>query len=55
MSRLKRDVKEDSAEKLRETGFDVMDFGAHCLVQDDDYLDMIVRLARAVAEGDRKT
>ena len=45
-------LKEALAGKLREAGFEVVDFGAHRLVQDDDYPDMIVPLAKAVADGD---
>ena len=39
------------AESLREAGYEVVDFGAHHLNPRDDYPDMIVPLARAVAAG----
>jgi ribose 5-phosphate isomerase B len=37
---------------LRDSGFDVRDFGAEHLSPDDDYPDLIAPLARAVASGD---
>ena len=37
--------------QLREAGYPVTDFGSHQLTPDDDYPDLIVPLARAVAEG----
>ncbi len=40
------------AESLRTAGFDVVDFGAHQLNPGDDYPDIIVPMARAVAAGD---
>ena len=39
------------AESLRDAGFEVVDFGADQLNPSDDYPDIIVPLARAVAEG----
>jgi ribose 5-phosphate isomerase B len=45
-------LKEGLTAKLRESGFDVVDFGAYHLVADDDYPDMVVPLAKAVAAGD---
>ncbi len=45
-------LKEGLAAKLRESGFDVVDFGAHRLVDDDDYPDTVIPLAKAVAAGD---
>ncbi|MHB1037605.1 MAG: RpiB/LacA/LacB family sugar-phosphate isomerase [Pirellulales bacterium] len=45
-------LKETLAGKLREAGFEVVDFGAAHLVQDDDYPDRVVPLAQAVATGD---
>jgi len=44
-------LKEDLAGRLRQAGFEVVDFGASSLVQDDDYPDTVVPLARAVAQG----
>lgn len=44
-------LKNEIAAKLREAGFDVIDFGAHSLVPDDDYPDTVIPLAIAVAEG----
>lgn len=40
------------AGKLREAGYDVVDFGDSQLKQDDDYPDYVVPLARAVARGE---
>jgi ribose 5-phosphate isomerase B len=37
---------------LKTAGFEVVDFGAHEMVFDDDYPDYIVPLAKAVAHGD---
>ena len=45
-------LKEDLLAHLRETGHEVVDFGAHTLVTDDDYPDFVTPLARAVAEGE---
>lgn len=44
-------LKEELRRRLHEAGFEVLDFGAYGLVEDDDYPDMVVPLARAVAEG----
>ena len=44
-------LKEDLAARLRAAGHEVVDFGAHRLVSDDDYPDFVVPLARAVAAG----
>ena len=43
-------LKEQAAESLRSSGYEVVDFGAHELNPGDDYPDFIVPLARAVAE-----
>ena len=40
------------AESLHDAGFEVVDFGAYQLIPSDDYPDIIVPLARAVAAGD---
>ncbi len=45
-------LKEELAEALRASSYDVVDFGAHALSQGDDYPDFVVPLARAVAAGD---
>jgi ribose 5-phosphate isomerase B len=45
------ELKEKLAAQLRETGHEVVDFGAHQLVPDDDYPDFVVPLARAAAAG----
>ena len=37
---------------LKAAGFDVVDFGAHGLVTEDDYPDFVVPLAMAVAKGE---
>jgi ribose 5-phosphate isomerase B len=44
-------LKEFLAEKLREAGYDVTDFGDQQLKSDDDYPDFIIPLACAVAAG----
>jgi ribose 5-phosphate isomerase B len=40
------------AESLRDAGFEVVDFGSYQLNPSDDYPDIIVPLAKAVAAGD---
>ena len=42
-------LKEELLSQLRAAGHEVVDFGAHCLSEDDDYPDYVVPLARAVA------
>ena len=37
---------------LKAAGYEVVDFGAHELVSEDDYPDFVVPLARAVARGE---
>jgi ribose 5-phosphate isomerase B len=44
-------LKEELIAKLRATGHQVTDFGAHSLTSDDDYPDFIVPLADAVVAG----
>jgi ribose 5-phosphate isomerase B len=44
-------LKEELLERLRTAGHDVVDFGAYQLDPSDDYPDIIVPLARAVAAG----
>jgi ribose 5-phosphate isomerase B len=46
------DLKEAMAAKLREAGYDVVDFGALRLTPDDDYPDTVIPLAQAVAQGE---
>ena len=45
-------LKEQVAESLRGSGYEVVDFGAHQLNPGDDYPDFIIPLARAVAAGE---
>src|SRR5262249_54453355 len=44
-------LKQELLARLRAAGHEVVDFGAHELVPDDDYPDFIIPLARAVAAG----
>jgi ribose 5-phosphate isomerase B len=44
-------LKEDLLARLRASGHEVVDFGAHGLDAGDDYPDFVVPLARAVAAG----
>jgi ribose 5-phosphate isomerase B len=46
------ELKEYLAGRMRETGYEVTDFGDGKLSEDDDYPDFIVPLARAVSSGD---
>ena len=46
------DLKEQLVELLKASGYEVVDFGAHELVPDDDYPDFIVPMAMAVARGE---
>jgi len=46
------ELKKYLKKALTESGFEVVDFGAHALVPTDDYPDWVVPLARAVARGD---
>jgi ribose 5-phosphate isomerase B len=45
-------LKDELAGKLRDAGFEVVDFGAHELNPDDDYPDLIVPSAEAVARAE---
>jgi ribose 5-phosphate isomerase B len=45
------DLKERLAARLRQAGYEVMDFGAHELTPDDDYPDFVIPLGEAVASG----
>jgi len=44
-------LKEEMVTQLRAAGHEVIDFGAQSLSPDDDYPDVVVPLAQAVAEG----
>ncbi len=44
-------LKEELVTRLRAAGHEVVDFGAHGIVPDDDYPDFVIPLARAVATG----
>ena len=46
------ELKEYLAGRLREAGYELIDFGDRKPTEDDDYPDFIVPLARAVAGGD---
>jgi len=46
------ELKEYLAGRLREAGYEVIDFGDRKPNKDDDYPDFIVPLARAVSSGD---
>jgi len=45
-------LKVQLASALRDSGYEVEDFGANELVSDDDYPDFVIPLAKAVAKGD---
>ena len=45
------ELKAQLTTALKAAGYEVEDFGAHALVQGDDYPDFVVPLARAVARG----
>jgi ribose 5-phosphate isomerase B len=45
-------LKAQMATALKASGFEVTDFGAHELIEGDDYPDFVVPLARAVARGE---
>jgi ribose 5-phosphate isomerase B len=45
-------LKEDLAKELRESGYEVIDFGNTLLKEDDDYPDYVIPLAKAVANGE---
>jgi ribose 5-phosphate isomerase B len=44
-------LKEELVARLREAGYEVVDFGAHGLNPGDDYPDFVIPLARAVVAG----
>lgn len=45
------ELKGKLATKLRATGHEVVDFGAHQLTPDDDYPDLVIPLGEAVGAG----
>jgi ribose 5-phosphate isomerase B len=45
-------LKEELGASLRNSGYDVVDFGAHTLNPSDDYPDFVIPLARAVAAAE---
>jgi ribose 5-phosphate isomerase B len=45
-------LKEKLISDLKAAGYEVMDFGAHELNQEDDYPDFVLPLAQAVARGE---
>jgi ribose 5-phosphate isomerase B len=45
-------LKEELLTQLRVAGYEVVDFGAHCLNPNDDYPDFVIPLARAVVAGE---
>jgi ribose 5-phosphate isomerase B len=45
-------LKEQVAQTMRDSGCEIVDFGAHSLVPGDDYPDFVVPLANAVARGE---
>jgi len=45
-------LKQELLVQLRAAGHEVVDFGAHNLMPDDDYPDFVIPLAQAVAAGD---
>jgi len=45
------ELKQQLVSLLREAGHPVVDFGTHSLQPNDDFLDFVIPLARAVAAG----
>ncbi len=45
-------LKEELVKELRESGYEVIDFGNAILKEDDDYPDYVIPLAQAVAKGE---
>jgi ribose 5-phosphate isomerase B len=45
-------LKEQLSKTLRETGYELVDFGAFIFAPDDDYPDYVEPLARSVAKGE---
>jgi ribose 5-phosphate isomerase B len=46
------ELKVELSASIKAAGFEVVDFGAHELVPGDDYPDLVVPMARAVANGE---
>ena len=44
-------LKEELLAQFHAAGHEVVDFGAHSMIPDDDYPDFVIPLARAVAAG----
>jgi ribose 5-phosphate isomerase B len=44
-------LKEDLVDRLRDKGYEVHDYGASTFMPEDDFPDLVVPLARAVASG----
>jgi ribose 5-phosphate isomerase B len=45
------ELKEQLSKMLQESGYEVVDFGANKLVENDDYPDFVLPLAKAVSNG----
>ena len=45
------ELKERLSKMLQESGYEVVDFGAHKLAENDDYPDFVLPLAKAVSNG----
>ena len=45
-------LKCELVDHLRSAGYEVIDFGAHSLVSNDDYPDFVIPLAKAVVAGE---
>ena len=45
-------LKQEIVSRLESLGYEVVDFGAHSLDQNDDYPDFIIPLAQAAANGE---
>jgi ribose 5-phosphate isomerase B len=46
------DLKQELLAEIKILGYEVIDFGAHELVPEDDYPDWVIPLAKAVAAGE---
>jgi ribose 5-phosphate isomerase B len=46
------ELKKVLADRLRNAGHEVIDFGAHTMTPDDDYPDFVIPLSRSVAAGE---
>lgn len=44
-------LKEELVNQLRKAGHEIVDFGDHKLISDDDYPDFVIPLAKAVVSG----